>query len=300
MVGRAIAVFMACGLAIAGCARDSSDAIPKRRDVRPVTDVVARVGGRPIGVAEVEARMKADGIDAKAALEALIEEELLAEEAVRLGFTEDAEARRAAERLMVRSMLHDIEREITPESIPEQEVRQDFKTYADKLQSPERRRSWHILVREPSDEGKKLAQSILDEVLEAEEPRSVYERYAEGGAPDAPSSVKAEELPAITMKAGMAKPYKEALFAAKSTGVLPHLVKTSYGWHVIFLEEIVPAEHKTLQDVEGEIRERLSQKKRFQRVVAIVDALRAHGLVTYDEENVEHLLSMSGLPRRAQ
>jgi peptidyl-prolyl cis-trans isomerase C len=291
---------MLCGLAIAGCARDSSDSVTRRRDARPVADVVARVGDRAIGLSDVQARMKADRIGPEAALQELVDEEVLLQEAIRQGFTQDPEDERAAERLMVRAMLHDIEREITPESISEREVREDFAAHADKLQLPERRRSWHILVRDPSEAGRALAQSILEEVRAAEDPRAVFERHAQEPEEKYPIPVKAEELPAITAKAKMERPYLDALFAAESTGPLKRLVKTSYGWHALFVEEIIPAERKTILEVEGEIRERLSQKKRFERIVSIVEKLRAQGLVEYDEEGVEQLMSMTGLPERTE
>ena len=49
----------------------------------------------------------------------------------------------------------------------------------------------------------------------------------------------------------------------------------------------------------GEIRDRLSQKKRFEKLVGTVGSLEAQGLVQYDDAGVERLMSMSGLPTRA-
>jgi hypothetical protein len=51
------------------------------RDVPLVADVVARVGGHSIGASEVEGRMVADEVGAEAALEYLIDEALLTQEA---------------------------------------------------------------------------------------------------------------------------------------------------------------------------------------------------------------------------
>lgn len=297
---RAIAILVLYGLGIAGCSRDSTESSSRPAQTRSVADIVARVGDQPIGASDIQARMKADGIGAKEALQELIDEELLFQEAHREGLTEDREDERAVERLMVRAMLHDIEREITPESISEQEIRQDFAEHADKLQSPERRRSWHILVQDTTEAGHELAQSILTDAREAKNPRSVYEHYAHGERAQGSLPIKAEELPAITMKANIEEPYKKALFAAKSEGLLKSPVKTSYGWHVIDLEEIIPAGNETAEDFEEEIRERLSQKKRFERVMSIIDELQGRGLVSYDDDAVNRLLSMAGLPKRAE
>jgi parvulin-like peptidyl-prolyl isomerase len=291
-----IAVVVLGAATLGACKREAPEPRAEPPGARAVVDAVARVGGRPIGASEVEARMLAEAITGEAALAQLIDEELLVREAERLGLAVSEDGERTIERVMVRTMLHDLERETTPESISEEEVREDYALHADKLQVPERRRSWHILVKDTSEAGEAQAESILRELREVDDPRTVYERYANGGA----RGVKAEDLPAISEKAGFKKSYKDALFAAKSEGPLRKVVKTSYGWHAIVLTEILPEEHTTLDEVEGEIRERLSQKKRFERLVEIVQHLEAKGLVHYNEQGVERLLSMTSLPERGE
>jgi hypothetical protein len=250
------------------------------------------VGGHSIGGAEVEARMAAEGVGAEAAVWELIDE--------RLGFVEGRDEERTIERLMVRMMLRDLEKESTPESISDEKVREDYRLHFEKFQVPERRASWHILVKDPSEEGRALAESILRELRRADDTRAVYELYAAGGPDGTELEVQAEELPPIAMKAGIEKPYKDALFAAKSKGPLKKIVKTSYGWHAIVLTEIQPGELRSVDDVEDETRERLSQQKRFETLVEIVRSLEAEGLVQYDEQGVERLLSTAGLPERAE
>jgi hypothetical protein len=276
----------------------SAPAVPL--DERVVTEVVARVGDRQIGATEVAARMAAEGLDAEAALERLIDEELLVQEARRRGIHEGRDDERAVERVMVRAMLHDLEKDLTPDSVPEDEVRADFESQRENLDVPERRKSWHILVKDSSASGWRLAEAIQDEVRAADDPRSVFRRYAEGGEAKPPLEVSAEDLPPITRRAGIEQGYKDALFAAGSTGPLDTLVETSYGLHVIVLTEIIPSERKTLREVEGEIRDRLSQKKRFERLAEIVRAGEGAGLVEYDEEGVARLLEMPGLPERVR
>ncbi len=283
-------------LGLVACEAERAETAVVPRDARAVTQIVARVGGRPIGAADVRARMRRDAVDAEAALEAIVEEELLLHEAGRLGITESPDTQRAVDRMAVRAMLADFERERTPESIPPEEVRADFEEDREKLQVPERRRSWHILVKDSGEAGRRLAERILAEVQSADDPKRVYARYAGGAAPEQDIEVTAEELPLITTKAGIEKPYKDALFAAESRGPLKLPVSTSYGWHVIVLTEIVPGERRTLQDVEEEIRTRLSHKKRFEKLVATVQSLEAEGLVRYEKPNVDRLLSMPGLP----
>lgn len=285
---------------LSGCERAAPKQSSPREDTRLVADVVARVGGRPIGATEVQARMRSDGLSADDALRQLIDEELLEQEARRRGLVESPETERMIERLMVRTMLHDFEKENTPESVTEQELRDDYAMHADKFHIRERRRSWHILVKQTDEAGRALAQSILREIQRAENPRLVFERYAEAGNDDSGFEITAEDLPALTQDANIERPYKDALFAAKGEGPLNDVVKTSYGWHAIVVSEILPEEIRTLADVEAESRERLSQRNRLAKLVDIVGRLEAEGLVEYEEPAVTRLLSAPHLPERAQ
>jgi hypothetical protein len=265
-----------------------------------VADVVARVGGQPIGAAEVEARMQSEGLSADEALARLIDEELLVQEARRLGLVESPATERMAERLMVRTMLHELEKENTPESVTAQELRDDYALHADKFHIQERRRSWHILVKRSDEAGRARALSILREIQRADEPRIVFDRYAKAASDEAGFEIKAEDLPELTRQSSIEKPYKDALFGARAEGPLNDVVKTSYGWHAIVVSEILPEEIRTLADVEAESRERLSQRNRFAKVVEIVQGLESEGLVVYEEAAVGRLLSASHLPERAE
>ncbi len=201
--------------------------------------------------------------------------------------------------MMVRAMLHDMEKEHTPELVSDAELREDYARYEDRFRTPERRRSWHILVKDGGAEAQALAASILRELHRADDPRTVFERYAEGPPEGTELKVLAEDLPAVTDKASLQKPYRNAIFAAKTEGPLKDVVKTSYGWHAIVVAEILPAEQRSMAEVEDETRVRISQAKRAAALVRTVQSLKAEGLVSYDERGVERLLSMDGLPERA-
>jgi hypothetical protein len=300
-VERIVIVIAVLGAAaLAGCKRDSGASQSEQRHDHVMGDIVARVGGRSIGAPEVEYRMAAGEVGAEAALDLIIGEALLVQEAERLGFTEDREDERSIERLMVRTMLHELEKESTPESVSEEELQKAYALHTSSFRVPERRRSWHILVEEQSEAAEALAESILSEMRAANDPRTVYDRYADGGPEGLKLEVMVEDLPEITKTVKLKKPYKDAVFAAESEGPLKKAVKTSYGWHAIVVDEILPEELRTIDEVEGEIRQRLSQTKRFAKIVGIVQSLEAQGLVRYNEQGVDRLLSMSGLPEHAQ
>ena len=281
------------------CGREEAREGKSQEPKREVQVVLAKVGDEVVGASDVAELMRSKGLDRRAALDELLDEAVLVHEARERGISESAAQRRAVERVMVRQMLKDFESELTPEKVPREVVETNFNQHREKFQLPERRASWHILVKDSSDAGKRLADSILREARNARDPRDVYERYA-SGAVETELDVVAEELPAISRAAGFDEPYKDALFFAETRGVLDGPVETKYGWHVIVLTDILPGEDRQLEDVEPEIRERLSQKMRFEKVARTVGALEEQGLVEYDDDGVDRLLSMSGLPTRAE
>jgi hypothetical protein len=244
--------------------------------------------------------MTLDGVSAEAALDALIGEELLLQEAQREGLSEDPEAMRSVDRMMVRALLRDLERENTPQGISSRQVRTDFERNRELYQVLERRGSWHVLVKADTTQARELAAAILAEARRADDPREVFKRYAEGAADPLDLPVVVEELPPITIKAEIEKPYKDALFAAKAPGPLKEPLRTSYGWHAIVLTEIQPGEVRTLTDVEDEIRERLSRKQRFEALVELVNRLEAENRVVYNRAVVGRLMSAEELPKRAE
>ena len=290
---------LACGIAV-GCERPPTEPRSAQVQTKVTTEVVAKVGGRAIGAAEVRERMKLDGVSAEAALDALVDEELLLREAQMEGLSEDPEALRRVDRMMVRALLRDLERESAPEGIASRQVRADFEANRELYQVLERRGSWHVLMKTETAQARELAAGILAEARKADDPREVLERYAGGAADSLDLPVVVEELPPITTKAEIEKPYKDALFAAKAPGPLKEPVRTSYGWHAIVLTEIQPAEVRTLADVEDEIRERLSRKQRFEKLVALVNRLEAEGRVGYNQPVVDRLMRAEELPTRAE
>lgn len=296
------AFIIACGvwgLAV-GCERVTNEAQPAPTQTSGVAEVVAKVGGRAIGAAHVRERMELDGIRAEEALDALVEEELLLQEVQRAGLSADPEAERRVDRMMVRAFLHDLEKENTPEGLPTTRVREDFERNREQFQVLERRGSWHVLVKADTAEAREIAASVLAEARRAKDPREVFERYSEGAADGIDLPVVVEELPPMTTKAKIEKPYKGALFEAKTPGPVKGPVQTSYGWHAIVVTEIQPGEVRTFRDVEDEIRERLSHKQRLEKLIEVVQRLEGEELVTYREAVVERLLTVRELPKRAE
>lgn len=262
--------------------------------------VVARVGDRGILAEDVRSRAEIDGVETEAAVNALVDEALLYEAAERAGLGVDAALARRADRMMVRAFLRDLEEENTPDKVPMDEVEADFAAVEDRLQVPERRASWHVLVPGETAGARERATSILAATKRAAAPREIFERYEKPDPSGTEPTVRAEELPPIDASSRVEKPYKDALFAAKALGPLDEPVQTSYGWHAIVLTEILPAESRTVADVEPEIRERLAAKRRYERMQALTQGLDAQDFVRYNDAVVGRLMTAEELPKRGQ
>ena len=292
-----------CGCTVGGllgCEARFSGSDVESRTTGPGADLVARVGDHGILAEDVRSRAQVDGVATEEAVHALVDEALLYEAAERAGLDVDAALARRADRMMVRALLRDLEEENTPDKIPMAEVEAEFAEMEDRLQVPERRASWHVLVPADNAGARERAASILAATKRALDSREVFERYEKPDASGTEPTIRAEELPPIDTESGIEKPYKDALFAAKTVGPLEEPVQTSYGWHAIVLTEILPAESVTVADVEPEIRERLAAKRRYEGMVTVTQGLDAQDLVRYNDAVVGRLMTAEELPKRGQ
>lgn len=119
--------------------------------------------------------------------------------------------------------------------------------------TPEKRRARHILIKagaEDSDavheEKSQRAQEILTLVNASDDFASLAKDYSEG-----PSSTNGGDLGYFAQDQ-MVKPFADAVFKMQP-GEISKVVKTSFGYHIIKLEDITPAVTRSLEEVKGEI-----------------------------------------------
>ncbi|MEM7435548.1 MAG: peptidyl-prolyl cis-trans isomerase [Myxococcota bacterium] len=272
----------------------TSVASPSEREV----DLVATVAGRPIEADAVRARMALEGVDAKEALTSLIDEQLLLVAAERARVDAAPEGLRAADRQMVRAFLRDLEAEHQPADVPAKEVRKHFEEHRDAYQVMERRASTHLLVKSETPAARAVAREALVAAQNARDPEEALRQFLDSRADDGELDIVVEELPPITRKAEIEKPFVDALFSAKSKGPLGEPIQTSYGWHAIVVTEIASGEDNALADVEDDIRDRLSDQARFEALVAVVQELEAEGLVEHRPAVRTKVLHRSGATTR--
>lgn len=281
-----------------GCGADSTapSAYDERGTDRLGGEVVATVDGRAITRREVAELARQLGAPAQEALARLEAELLLAAEARRNGIDEadDLRVRQAA----VQALLAGIEAEVTPASIPDEVVRRLYAEAGEELNRPEQRRASHVLVGITDDEAtaaperlgaaRALALTIRAELAAG---TTSLETLRAQGARDG-FTLTVEELPPYARTGDLEPTFLDALFAMPAPDIAPEPVRTSYGWHVIVLEEIVPALTHTVESAAPELRATEAQRRRFERLQELLVELESRFGVERDERAIQRAMEL--------
>lgn len=238
-------------------------------------EVVARVDGEPIYADCVTTQAAAHGLDRAAALAECVDFELLAQEARRRGLATDADVLAARRTEMVRALVEaDYAPTLDdPSDVPEADVRWLWETQLERRYNrPERRRATYCRV-------------PVDKVAAAGGPEDRAARALSGSLHDALGSMRDHDAARFAalcwMAAGgrvvsttarqtnpflrsgrheggsYAQAFADAAFSISEVGQISAPTRTSWGWDVVLLTELLPAEAKTLAEAEPEIRDGL-------------------------------------------
>ncbi len=125
----------------------------------------------------------------------------------------------------------------------------------------EQRRARHILFKadenspeEVHDEQLKKAQEIRDMALKGSDFAELAKQFSEG-----PSKEQGGDL-GLFSRDQMVKPFEDAAFALEAGGI-SDVVKTTFGYHIIKLEEISPAVTQPFEQVKDSIRTKLQTEQ---------------------------------------
>ena len=120
-------------------------------------------------------------------------------------------------------------------------------------------RARHILFKlaqnapvEKEEKVKEKASKVLEKARAGGDFAKLAKEYSEG-----PTAPKGGDLGYFS-RGRMAKPFEEAAFKMKK-GEISELVRTRFGYHIIKVDDVKEARTKTLEEVQGEIKETLTQ-----------------------------------------
>lgn len=282
-----------------GCGGADTDraATVKHEKTQARGPVVATVDGDPISLSEVQELVDATGLSPREALERLENERLLAMYAEQRGYGQDANARRELERARARALLANaVEKGTAPEDMPAAEVQARFETIKERDKRFDQRAVTHVLFRIEKGQDGAPARAAADRLLSQLRSRSnladqvsMLEGFAPQGSQDGVQFVREDFDAAQDGK--LDKSFADAAFETAGVGLVPKVVETSYGFHVIVVRELKPAEPFLLATYEADIRKQLASEKRKAALDALLEALKTKDPVLLDEALIKRAMA---------
>lgn len=186
----------------------------------------------------------------------------LAEEAREAGVVDqeqiDWQVELHRERLMMDQYLRTLEEAQTADINWEATARDVYTAEKESFQKPERVRAAHILIKtgeRSEEEALALANDVLAQLEDGKDFKLLAAKYSE----DASAATNLGSLGAFG-RGKMVPEFEEAAFALREPGELTGPVKTQFGYHIIKLEEYLPAREASFDEVKGEIIAGLKQE----------------------------------------
>lgn len=268
-----------------GCSHRAPAPDAPAASLTPVANdaVVATVDGRPIYAAAVALQARARGVDARTALEDLVQAEALAGEAARRGLGRDLDVRLATKGALVRRYLHDtFEHDVTADDVSMHAVQSFYNRNRNRFDHSLWVDVWHILVpvaknATPAERAK--ARARAEEI--AKQARGIGSLAAFKALAD---GLPNEEI--MTAKDGWVEPsfsiaaFEQLHKPGDTTGV----VETHWGYHVEYLIRYLPPVHVSVEEAAPTIRAALFpmlQKKAFDQFVG--EAMARHSVAVHPE-----------------
>jgi len=266
------AILATAALALMGCGNKGGDVLARINDkVMTLGEFNQRIERLPKHYRDIITGQK------KKFLDELIKEELLHEEALKLGIGKDEETREVieeAKRKIIISRL--IKNEVDDKvSVSDEEIKSYYDGRSEEFMLPERWRASHILV------------DTLDEAEEIKErlnQGAAFEELARERSID--TTAKREGDVGYFSKGQLVREFEDTCFALE-VGEISDIVKTKFGYHIIKLTERKSPELQEFEKVEGLIKKELSREKRQGLLDKLIKGLEDKAKVTVHEELID-------------
>jgi peptidyl-prolyl cis-trans isomerase C len=249
-------------------------------------------------------RLRYQSIDRrKELLRNMIDVQLLADEAKRLGLDKDPVVAEETRQSYVSWMRGKLLSELpVPAAIPEPELRAYYEAHVDLYREPERRRVAQIVskdeasAKKAADDAKKASPTewgaLVKKLSEEKPPESeAPEMAGDLGYVTAPSDTHPPTSTKVTVE------LRTAAFALKNVGDVSPPFKDGNGWHVIRMVAKNEARDQSFADVERTIRIRVLQEKRAEKEARLVEETRAVVKVEIDEAALAELTTAMPEPK---
>ncbi len=258
--------------------------------------LVARVGDARITVGDVEDAINQqspflrvryrDPAELRSFVDGMIRFELLARAAERAGIGDDPEVQRTAKQNSVQQLIRrDFDERLTPDSVPEADVRAYYEANPGEFSREELRRAAHVQVASREE-----AQRLMTKVREAD--ARAFRELAREHSLDPETRLRGGDLRYFdhegrsrnSADARVHEAIAAAAFGLAEVGDVAEPVQVGERWSIVKLTGRRPAEHRTLEQAAPTIRLRLWRQRRTDELEQLVARLReqAHVEVHYD------------------
>jgi peptidyl-prolyl cis-trans isomerase D len=174
------------------------------------------------------------------------------------------------------------------------------KQYDDNLRlygKPEQRQAAHILITVKSDasaEEKAAAKKKAEEIAaQAKKSPAQFAELAKKLSQDTGSAAQGGDLGFFARDGSMVKPFEDAVFAMK-VGEIAGPVQSDFGYHVIKLVAIQPAQQQTFDQVKGQIEQDLKRQQATRKFAEGADQLQ--NLVYEQADSLQPVAKALNLP----
>jgi hypothetical protein len=218
--------------------------------------VAAVVGTQTIGPDLVARVARAQGIPAAAAARTLVDEAVVAEAAVRAGALRDPNVARQLESAYARAIVARQRQDaLALGPFTDDEIAGAMGDEWVDLDAPETRLTAHALVRADTNDGAAIAGAMRARLVGAKDLSAFLEAAkafgTEKGVPvvaeniDLPVTAEGRGAMRGAGGAGLDATFAKEAFTIAKVGECSQVVKTSFGWHVIYLVAIQPERRAT-------------------------------------------------------
>ncbi len=201
-----------------------------------------------------------------------VERELLVEKAKKEGVEKSKEYKDALESIKDNIALEIyMKQQFDKVTVTPKEVEDFYKANGDKFKQPEQVKARHILLK-AEDEAK--AKSILEELKKAK-PEELEAKFIESAKANStcPSATNGGDL-GYFAKEQMVKEFSDASFGMKKGDMSKELVKSKFGYHIIYVEDKKSASNMALDKVKPQIEENLKLEKFRKSMEEMAESLK--------------------------
>jgi peptidyl-prolyl cis-trans isomerase D len=203
------------------------------------------------------------------------------EEKLLTWFDQNKDAYKTTPRIKLKFLSFPYENEMKDLTVSDEQIKKSYQENLDRYQEPEKRHARHILLKADENSSAEIHESQLAKAEDVkakakagEDFASLARTYSEG-----PTKDIGGDLGNFT-RGQMVKPFDDAVFSMQEREI-SEVVQTRFGYHVILLQEILPATTQPLAEVREklteELKNRLARPPVFQKANAAYEGIISAG-----------------------